>query len=254
MEHHRAALPRRKQEVPEEELRALAGAAPPPRDFVAAIRSPGVSLVAECKWASPSKGVLVEDYDPVALASTYERAGAAAISVLTDTPHFQGSLNHLRAVREVVGLPVLRKDFIFDEYQLYESRAAGSDAVLLIASVLSTRELQLLLARTLDLGMTALVEVHNAAEVKRIMGLHPQVVGINNRDLQTFEVDYSRTARLRRQLPHSLPVIGESGVRDAADVTTMRQAGVDAVLVGEALMRSRNVLTAAQRLVAAGQD
>ncbi|WP_374688346.1 indole-3-glycerol phosphate synthase TrpC [Promineifilum sp.] len=253
MAHHREQLPKTMQQVSLEDLRAMTAVAPPPRDFEAAVRAPGVSLIAECKKASPSKGLLVNHYDPVRLARLYEKAGARAISVLTDTRHFQGTLEHLRDVREAVRLPVLRKDFIFHPYQVYEARVAGADAILLIAAVLGDTDLSQLLALARKLGMAALVEVHSEAELARVLPLSPAIIGINNRDLQTFEVDFGNTARLRALIPADIAVVGESGLKTPDDVQAMRAAGVNAVLVGEALVRSKDVLAAARAFIAAGQ-
>jgi indole-3-glycerol phosphate synthase len=252
MAHHREQLPKTMRDVPLADLRAVVATAAPPRDFAAALRAPGVSLIAECKKASPSKGLLVRDYDPARLARTYERAGARAISVLTDARHFQGSLEDLRDVKEAVRVPVLRKDFIFDPYQVYEARAAGADAVLLIAAVLGDGDLGELLALTHRLGMTALVEVHTETEVGRVLPMGPKVIGVNNRDLQTFEVDFGLAARLRALIPAEIAVVGESGLRTPEDVKTMAAAGVDAVLVGETLLRSKDVAGATRALVLAG--
>jgi indole-3-glycerol phosphate synthase len=252
MAHHREMLPRTMAETPFEDLRAMAAVAPPPRDFEAAVRAPGVSLIAECKKASPSKGLLVPNYDPIRLARLYERAGARAISVLTDARHFQGSLTHLRDARVAVRLPVLRKDFIFHPYQVYEAHVAGADAVLLIAAVLSDTEMRELLALTRRLGMAALIEVHSEEELARVMPLRPRIIGVNNRDLQTFEVDFATTARLRALIPSEIAVVGESGLKTPDDVRAMKAAGVDAVLVGEALVRSKDVLDAARAFVEAG--
>lgn len=252
MAYHREQLPKIMREVPLADLRALTAVAPPPLDFYQALQKPGVSLIAECKKASPSKGLLVRRYDPVQLAKTYAQAGASAISVLTDGRHFQGSLADLRDVKEAVPIPVLRKDFIFHPYQVYEARAAGADAVLLITAVLSDAELRDLLQLTHKLGMNALIEVHTEAELERVLPLKPRVVGVNNRNLQTFKVDFANTARLRQQIPLDVVVVGESGLKTAADVQHMAGIGVDAVLVGETLVKSKDVLATARGLVQAG--
>lgn len=253
MAFHRENLPKLMAEVPLEDLRAMAAVAPSPRDFAAAVRAPGVSLIAECKKASPSKGLLVPNYDPVRLARTYEQAGARAISVLTDTRHFQGTLAHLRDVREAVRLPVLRKDFIFHPYQVYESRVAGADAILLIAAVLGDGDLRELQSLAGKLGMAVLVEVHTEAELARVLSLAPRLIGINNRDLQTFEVDFDNTARLRALIPGGIAVVGESGLKTPDDIRAMARAGVDAVLIGETLVRSKDIAATARALVAAGK-
>ncbi len=271
MTFHRENLPKIKREVPVGDLRALASVAPPAVSFKAALDLPGVSLIAECKKASPSKGLLMADYDPVRLAQTYVRAGARAISVLTDGRHFQGALAHLRDVKETVanlrpllpgkgdprlktGLPVLRKDFIFDVYQLYEARAAGADAVLLIAAVLEGGELAELLALSRQIGLEALVEVHTPAELERVLPLSPAVIGVNNRDLQTFEVDFQNTARLRAMIPEGISVVSESGIKSAEDVRALAAMGVDAILVGETLVRSKDIGATAAKLAAAGRQ
>ena len=254
MTFHRENLPKIKRAVPLASVQAFASVSPPALDFYAALAKPGVALIAECKKASPSKGLMVPDYDPVQLARTYEQGGASAISVLTDGRHFQGSLEDLRDVKEAVGLPVLRKDFVFDPYQVYEARSAGADAVLLIAAVLSLAQMASLLALTHDLGMNALIEVHTEAELEQVMTLSPRIVGVNNRDLQTFEVDFANTARLRAMIPDDVLVVGESGLKSAEDVTTMRLIGVDAVLVGETMVKSKSLLPTVRAFVAAGQQ
>lgn len=271
MTYHRQQLPKIKREVPISELRALASVAPPVVSFNAALQLNGVSLIAECKKASPSKGLLLADYDPVQLAQTYARAGARAISVLTDGRHFQGSLEHLRDVKEAlsslrllvadtrdqrlaIGVPVLRKDFLFDPYQLYEARAAGADAVLLIAAVLKGGELADLLALTGELGMEALVEIHSTAELELVLPLQPAVIGINNRNLQTFQVDLENTARLRALIPPGVTVVAESGIKSAADVRRLAQMNIDAILVGETLVRSKDIAGTAAQLAQAGHQ
>jgi len=253
MAHHRENLPKIMAAVPFADLRAMAGVAPPTRDFEAAVRAPGVSLIAECKKASPSRGLLIHHYDPVRLAKLYEKAGAQAISVLTDTRHFQGTLAHLHDAREAVHVPVLRKDFMFHPYQLYEARVAGADAVLLIAAVLSDTEMRELLALARKLDLAALVEVHDEAELARVLPLQPRIIGVNNRNLQTFEVDFDNTARLRTLIPPEIAVVGESGLKSPDDVRAMKAAGVDAVLVGETLVRSKDVIGTTRAFVAAGK-
>lgn len=271
MRHHRERLPKTKRDVSEDTVRAFAMVTPQPLDFCAALKRPGVSLIAECKKASPSKGLLVPNYNAAALARTYVSAGASAISVLTDSRHFQGSLEDLRDVKEVVsaelrkllvgksdprfdiGIPILRKDFIFDPYQVYEARAAGADAILLIAAVLAPTEMRELLRLTHDLGMNALVEVHSEAEIEAVLPLKPRVIGVNNRNLQTFEVDFANTARLRKLIPADIVTVGESGLKSAEDVKTMQAIGVDAILVGETLVKSKEPYKTTRDLVLAGR-
>lgn len=258
MTFHRENLPKIMREVPLADLRALASVAPPTLDFYAALKKPGVSLIAECKKASPSKGLMVPKYDAVQLATTYASAGASAVSVLTDGRHFQGSLADLRDVKEAIAnlkspIPVLRKDFIFHPYQIYESRAAGADALLLIAAVLGDNDLKELLQLTHRLGMNALIEVHTEAELERVLALEPRIVGINNRNLQTFEVDFDNTARLRKQIPPEVVAVGESGLKSAVEVHKMALMGVDAILVGETLVKSKDVSKKVAEFIRAGR-
>ena len=256
MTYHREQLPRIMREVPLEDVRALASVTPPADDFYTALKSYGVSLIAECKKASPSKGLMVPDYNPVKLAKTYMQAGAKAISVLTDGRHFQGSLEDLRDVKEVVkkkNVPVLRKDFTFHPYHIYEARAAGADAILLIASVLGDSEVKSLLDLTHKLGMNALVEVHTAEELERMLPLGPRIIGVNNRNLQTFKVDFANTARLRQMIPADVVTVGESGLKTEADVKEMLNIGVDAILVGETLVKSKDVYGTVASFVKAGR-
>jgi indole-3-glycerol phosphate synthase len=236
--------------APEERLRDALSAAPPVRDFFAALdAAKGIRLIAEVKKASPSKGVIRADFNPVQIARTYHRHGAACISVLTDEPYFQGSLDYLRRIRAVVELPLLRKDFIIDPYQVVESRAAGADAVLLIAECLDDRRLQSLCEMIESLGMTALVEFYEPANLPRVLAAGARLIGVNNRDLRTFQVDLQHTVRLRREIPPSKRVVGESGIRCRADVDLLQQAGVDAMLVGETLMARDDIGAAVDELL-----
>jgi indole-3-glycerol phosphate synthase len=240
-------LPRQKQGREPAQVRAEAVLAPAPRDFVSALqRSERVALIAEVKRASPSKGVLRHKFDPLALATTYARNGAAAISVLTDARYFQGRLAYLSQIRAQLAAagqetPLLRKDFIFDPYQVYEARAAGADALLLIAAVLDDEEMAELLELTRHLGMTALVEVHNRPELERVLPLHPRLIGVNNRDLRDFSVDLNTCLELRQYVPADVCFVAESGIHTAADVARLARAGIDAILVGEALVKSKDV-------------
>ena len=215
--------------------------APPPRDLAAAVRAPGVSLIAEIKRASPSRGLLCPDLDPEVLARTYEAFGASAISVLTDEHFFQGSLQDLHEVRHAVHLPILRKDFVVDPYQVFQARAAGADAVLLIVAALTDAELTSLYRLVHRLAMEALVEVHNIAELERALMLGPRLVGINNRDLHSFEVRLDTTLELRPLIPSETLVVAESGIHTTADVARLAAGAVDAMLVGESLVRAQDV-------------
>jgi indole-3-glycerol phosphate synthase len=220
------------------QIREAAENASPARDFAAALRRETVALIAEVKRASPSKGVLIEDFDPVQLGTTYAENGAAAISVLTDERFFQGRLDDLTRVREAVGIPVLRKDFTVDPYQVYEARTAGADAILLIVAALADSQLADLGALAHELGMAALVEVHNEGELERALAVDAPLLGVNNRDLKSFTVDLGTTARLAVRVPDGVTLVAESGVRDAADVRRMGSLGAHAALVGEALVKS----------------
>jgi indole-3-glycerol phosphate synthase len=207
------------------------------RDFADALRTgDNIALIAEIKKASPSKGVLIENFDPVELAKTYSSSGASALSVLTDQHFFQGDLKFIYDVRMAVDLPVLRKDFLIDSYQIYASRVSGADALLLIVAALDDKQLAELLALTYELGMVALVEVHNEAEVDSALKAGARLIGVNNRDLMTFEVDLNTTARLAGLLPDDATLVAESGVFTPEDVRNMGRLGAHAVLVGEALV------------------
>ncbi len=231
------------------ELEKRAADAAPPRDFAAALWRPGeVRLLAEVKRRSPSAGEIRPGADPAEVARDYEAGGAAALSVLTDGAYFGGSLAALGAVRQAVALPVLRKDFVVHPVQLWEARAAGADAVLLIVRILDDALLGELLALAGELGMAALVEVHDAAELRRALAAGTQLVGVNNRDLATFETDLARSLELVRRVPSGVTFVAESGIRTAADVEQLGAAGVDAVLVGESLMRQPDLRAAAARL------
>jgi indole-3-glycerol phosphate synthase len=231
---------------------AEAADAPPARDFAAALRAPGVSLIAEVKRRSPSAGLIRPSFHPTRIARIYESHGAAAISVLTDAEFFGGSLAVLRRVRRAVGIPVLRKDFILDRYQLHEARAAGADAALLIAEALRPKELRELLAEARDIGLPCLVEAHCLRAVRKAADAGAEIVGVNNRDLHTFRTDLATTRRLARHVPGHCVLVSESAIRTRADVVQAGAWGADAVLVGEALMRERYIGRAVDRLL--GKD
>jgi indole-3-glycerol phosphate synthase len=231
-----------KRRAPAPELERRIGKALPVRDFRAALDRPGaVQVLAEVKKASPSAGVLRADFDPVAIARTYAAHGAAAISVLTDEPYFQGRLAYLSAIREVVNVPLLRKDFILDRYQLLEARLAGADAILLIAEILDGPTLPRLLKEAAELGLQALVELYDAENLPRVIDSGAKVIGINNRDLRTFVTRLEHTLDLASRMPADRCLVSESGIRTHADVERLRQAGVRAVLVGESLIRAPDI-------------
>jgi indole-3-glycerol phosphate synthase len=270
LDHKRSEVARQQAKIPLAQLEARGAAAPPPRDFAAALRKPGqAALIAEVKKASPSKGLLLERFDPLELARSYAENGAAAISVLTDQRFFQGSLKYLEGIRERLEIgdwrlasteqslisnlqspPLLRKDFILDPYQVYEARAYGADALLLIVAALDDQALAALLGLTHELGMQALVEVHDEAELDRALAVGATVVGVNNRDLRTFVTTLETTERIAARLPATdRPLlVSESGISSAADVARVRAWGADAVLVGEALVTAPDIAAKVREL------
>jgi indole-3-glycerol phosphate synthase len=241
----------RRRELPLAKLREMTAQQPPPLNLKAALLVRGTRIIAEVKKASPSRGVIRADFDPVAIAAAYAGGGAAAISVLTEERFFGGSLGHLRAIRKAVGnkLPLLRKDFITDPYQVYESRACGADALLLIAAALTPEALAGLLDLSHGLGMHCLVEVHNEAELKTAVKSGAGIIGINNRDLKTFDVDINTTRRLMPLIPRDRIAVSESGIRSRHDIRAMEKMGVRAVLIGEALMTSPDISAKMKELI-----
>jgi len=234
----RAEVELRRAAMPEARLERLAAALPAPRDFIGALRGEGLAVIAETKARTPLMGVLVDNYSPGRLASVYTAAGAAALSVLCQETSFGGRPEHLAEARGVSDLPIMRKDFVVTEHQVLEARAYGADAVLLIVAALGSQGLGVLLELVRSLGMEALVEVHTEAEVEAALKAEARAVGVNHRDLVTFQVDVRLTDRLRPLVPADVALVAESGIRTAADARRMRDAGADAILVGEALMRA----------------
>jgi indole-3-glycerol phosphate synthase len=248
----RRAVRDRRAACPLDRLRVAAARRRPRRAlFERRLSRPGVvNVIAECKRRSPSRGILRRDYDPVAIARSYERAGAAAISVLTEPAFFDGALSHLERVREAVDLPVLRKDFVVDGYQVVEARAAGADALLLIVAALDDETLRHLLALAGDEGLAALVEVHDHVELDRALAAGATLVGVNNRNLRTLAVDVDTSHRLIDGVPDSVVAVAESGLRTAADLAALTRAGFDAFLVGERLVSEADPGTALAALLA----
>ena len=247
-------LEARKRSLPLDELRGVALEQPSPLDFTSALRSDHIQLIAEVKKASPSRGIIRHDFNPAEIAQIYADNGAAAISVLTETKYFQGSLDHLRDIRKALGdkkLPLLRKDFILDSYQVYESRACGADGLLLIVAILTPEKLETLLELSHELGMSCLVEVHNEAELEIALRSQARIIGINNRDLSTFAVDLATTKRLRPLIPPDRIVVSESGIKNRSDLEKLREWGVDAVLIGESLMSAANIAAKMKELFSA---
>ncbi len=235
---------------PLRDLMKAADDAPAALDFLAPLRAgPPIHLIAEVKKASPSKGVIRQDFDPLAIAQAYEQAGASCISVLTDVQFFQGSLKYLADIRAAVKLPLLRKDFVIHPYQVFEARAHGADAVLLIAECLNRQELRGLHQLIRELGMYALVEVHLSSNLDNALSTGSELIGINNRDLTTFEVDLERTIKFRKQIPSDRILVGESGIHSRADALKLQESNVQAMLVGESLMRQPDISAAVHALL-----
>jgi indole-3-glycerol phosphate synthase len=249
----RAELARRKAKISAEALRAKCHGLKPPRDFgqalMTATASGGFGLIAEIKKASPSGGLIREDFDPTALARAYQDGGATCLSVLTDAPHFQGSADHLRAARAAVSLPVLRKDFILDPWQVYESRAMGADCILLIMAALSDDLAVELESVARDMDMDVLAEVHNVEELTRALGLQTKLIGVNNRNLKTLKTDFNVTMELSPMVPPDRFLIGESGIKNHEDVRRLSDMGVNCFLVGEALLRQPDVAAATRAML-----
>jgi indole-3-glycerol phosphate synthase len=246
----RSEIERAKAAVPDAELRSRLADAPPVRDFFTPLAAGGpIKLIAEVKKASPSAGVIRADFDPVGIARIYEAHGATCVSVLTDEPYFQGRLEYLERIRAAVDRPVLRKDFILDTYQLLEARVAGADAVLLIAECLDDCNLRKLFNAACELGMTPLVELYEPANLQRVFDAGATLIGINNRNLQTFEVHLEHTIRMRERVPDECVLVGESGIKTREDVRRLEAAGVDAMLVGESLTREPDIGAAIDRLL-----
>lgn len=240
--YKREEIKRDKAITPLAELEKRLASAPKVRKFKAAIsKTNKINLIAEVKKASPSKGVIREDFDPVRIAKIYESNGASALSVLTDEKFFQGSLSYLIQIREAVKLPILRKEFIIDEYQIYQSRVFGADAILLIVACLTSDELKRLYNLATDLKLDSLVEVHTVVELKTALEVGCEIIGINNRDLKTFHTDINTTFRLKELIPDDRIVVSESGINSALDVIKLKSCHINAILVGEALMKEKDI-------------
>lgn len=249
----RREVEKAKERLPADVLRAQLARLPPPRDFFSPLAAGGpIKLIAEVKRASPSKGLIRADFDPCAIAQTYAAHGATCLSVLTDEPFFQGKLEYLAAIRKVVDLPLLRKDFLIDRYQLWEARATGADAVLLIAECLDDCLLRGLHQEALELGMTPLVELYDPCHLPRVLDAGARLIGVNNRDLRTFEVDLEHVIRLRESVPADCVLVAESGIRTREDVLRLEEAGIQAMLVGESLMAAPDVGEAVDHLLGRG--
>jgi len=245
----RESLAERKKLAPLDSLRNGA-AGTERRDFLKFITGGGVSVIAEMKKASPSAGILRKEYDPAGIAKGYEEAGATALSVLTEERHFGGSLSDLIAVKAAVSLPVLRKDFIVDEYQIFESAAAGADAILLIARILNEDELGRFLSISAELGLSALVEAHTEGDIRRAIGAGARIIGVNNRDLATLKTSIERSIELKSMIPADRIAVSESGIRGREEIEALGRAGFQAVLIGEALLKNEDPGRALAELLA----
>lgn len=251
IEHKRKELQTDQELIPLAKLKSKIVNLPTTKDFKQAISQPeSISLIAEVKKKSPSKGIIREDFDAVSIAKTYAENGAAAISVLTDVKFFDGRLDYLTAIREGVDVPLLRKDFTIDPYHIYQARVAGADAVLLIVAVLSSEQLHEFVEIASSLSMTSLVEVHTEAELDIALDIGAEIIGINNRDLRTFNTDLATTYKLKKSIPSDKVVVSESGIYTRTDVESIRAAGIDAILVGESLMRSQDIGEKVRHLIA----
>ncbi len=252
LEHKHGEVAVRRVRVPGDEMQKRAQDMPPPRDFARALRSPRrgtIALIAEIKKASPSAGVIRADFYPAEIARAYADGGADCLSVLTDERFFQGSDAYLPQVRNSVNLPALRKDFIVDDYQIYEARTLGADAILLIVSALSPAQIADYAALAHSLGMAALVEVHTEPEMRTALAANATLIGINNRNLSTFSTDLGTTAQFAALVPPHVTLVAESGLKTRADIDTVRRAGAHAILVGETLMRSPDIAAALDDLL-----
>jgi indole-3-glycerol phosphate synthase len=245
-------LAEKKKRVPLAKIAKIASVQPQPLDFAAAMRDGKIRLIAEVKKASPSKGIICPNFNPVNIAGIYADNGAAAISVLTEPKYFLGSLDYLRDIKKTLAakpLPLLRKDFIFDPYQIYEARAHGADCVLLIVAILSPQKLSELLQLSRQLGMMNLVEVHNAAEIEIALRSGAVIIGINNRDLNTFKVDLKTTSKLRPLIPPDRLIVSESGIKTRKDMEELQGCGVNAALIGEALIAAPDIAAKMKELL-----
>lgn len=241
-EKRKIQLEREKSVISDEEMKKLAEKSDMPVISLSdALKTGRLSVICEVKKASPSKGLIKADFDPVAIAKEYEAAGADAISCLTEEFYFKGSSEYLKEIRKAVNIPILRKDFIFDEYQVYEAKYIGANAVLLIAAILSAAQLERLYKLAQSLGLECLAEVHSPEELEKVSALDFNILGVNNRNLKTFEVDLNTTAKLKKHIPEGKILVSESGIKTNGDMRLIRELGADAVLIGETLMRSSNI-------------
>ncbi|NTV54203.1 MAG: indole-3-glycerol phosphate synthase TrpC [Syntrophaceae bacterium] len=254
VENRREEVARQREILPIGELRQMLADSPPTRDFEGAIRNRECAVIAEVKRSSPSKGRIREDFDPVGIAGIYKDNGASAISILTEQKHFEGSAAYVPQISSVVGLPLLRKDFIIDPYQVSETRVLGADALLLIARILGAGELRDFIGLASELGLAALVEVHDEDDVEKAVGSGARIVGINNRDLATFRTDLAVSIGLARRIPKGVTVVSESGINSRGDIERLMGGGIHAFLIGESLMREQDIGKKLRELLGSDRD
>ncbi len=247
-------LERRKQKVPFPFLSSKIPGLPSTRNFEDALIKPKISLIAEVKKASPSAGVICKEFKPLKIAKIYEENNVSAISVLTEENYFLGNLDLLSRIKKITKIPVLQKDFILEKYQIYEARLYGADSILLIAAILSEKEIKDFLALAHRLGMSAILEIHNQEELKKVLSTEAKIIGINNRNLGTLKVDIRTTLKLRKKIPSGKIVISESGIKDYKDIQLLKKYGIDAILVGETLLRSKDIGKKVRELLEKGEN
>lgn len=247
--YKRGELEHARRQLSIKDVRDMACDSEPARNFLAGFNKTELNIIAEVKKASPSAGVIREGFDPVAIAHSYEEGGAKALSVLTDEHFFQGHLDYLKAIKKAVKLPALRKDFTLDQYQIYEARAAGADAILLIVAILEAAQIKDYAELAFELGMTALIEVHDLHELETAIKAKAKLIGVNNRDLRTFTTNIETTIELLAKCPKEIPLISESGLKDHETLVKLHAAGASGFLIGEAFMRADNISEALRRML-----
>jgi len=240
IEKKKEEINERKKRINLREIEEIISTTPIPRNFIKIFKDQSFALIAEIKYASPSAGIINRKLDNATIASQYEEGGASAISVLTERNFFKGDLSFIKEVKQKVSLPVLQKDFVVDLFQIYEGRASGADAILIIASILDYESIKDFVELSIDLKLTPFVEIHSEDDLEKVLKIDPPLIGINNRDLKTFKIDLNTTPRLMKLIPPQIKVVSESGIKTKSDVRLLKEAGVNGILVGEALMRSSN--------------
>ncbi|MBA7546066.1 Indole-3-glycerol phosphate synthase [subsurface metagenome] len=247
-------LERRKQKVPLSFLSSKIPGLPSTRNFEDVLTEPGIALIAEVKKASPSAGIIRQEFNPLKIAKIYEENNVSAISVLTEEKYFLGNLNLLSRIKKITKIPILQKDFILEKYQIYEARFYGADGILLIAAILSEKKIKDFLGLVHQLGMSAILEVHNDEDLKKVLITEAKIIGINNRNLKTLKVDLGTTLKLREKIPSGKIVVSESGIKDYEDIQLLKKCGIDAILVGESLLQSKNIGKKIRELIGEEND